>query len=245
MAPWWAQPPVLEAHGRFTVVREDLVPGGSKVRFLPGLAAGAGELVFGSPFCGGAQVALATWGAREGTVITIFTAKRKELHLRQRQARQLGARIVMVPYGYMSHVQAKARAYAASCGARMLPLGFDLPVVGSALTAHARGVAAAAGPVDEVWCATGSGLLARCLGHAFPDASVFGVVVGLRSRNGAQALPANVELLDAPYRFEQAGRAKAPFPIDDNYERKAWELCQARSRGRVLFWNVLGPSLAQ
>ena len=50
-------PAVLEKHGRITVVRDDLLEGGSKLRFLPFLVQGAEEVVFGAPFCGGAPLA--------------------------------------------------------------------------------------------------------------------------------------------------------------------------------------------
>lgn len=97
--------------------------------------------------------------------------------------------------------------------------------------------------MDEVWCATGSGMLARCLAHAFPEARVKGVVVGLRSRNGAQNFPSNVELIEAPYEFAEPCKSRAPFPSCLNYDTKAWEAMMAMSRarrGRVLFWNVVG-----
>jgi hypothetical protein len=73
-----------------------------------------------------------------------------------------------------------------------------------------RGVRDVVGPMDEVWCATGSGMLARCLANAFPEAQINGVVVGLKSRNQAQDFPANVRLFEAPYDF--AERVPQPPP---------------------------------
>jgi hypothetical protein len=110
----------------FFVVREDLVAGGSKIRFLPHIVGDAKEIVFGGPFCGGAPYALAVWGARMGAKITLFYAKRNELHWRQEAAFRLGAQIYQVPAGRMSVVQHRARKYAADHGALFLPLGFDL-----------------------------------------------------------------------------------------------------------------------
>ena len=32
---WLEIPPVIEQHGRFNILRDDLIDGGSKIRFLP------------------------------------------------------------------------------------------------------------------------------------------------------------------------------------------------------------------
>lgn len=235
-------PPVIEEHEGVLVVREDLVAGGSKIRFLPHIVGDAKEIVFGGPFCGGAPYALAVWGARMGAKVTLFYAKRSELHWRQKAAFRLGSDIYQVPAGRIAVVQHRARTYAADHGALFLPLGFDLKHATDPFEAVMRDVRQAVGAVDEVWCATGSGMLARCLAHAFPDAKIKGVIVGLKSRNQAQDFPPNVELLEAPYDFAERCRTEAPFPCCRNYDAKAWEMLKAHSRGRALFWSVLGDT---
>ena len=96
------------------------------------------------------------------------------------------------------------------------------------------------GKVDQAWCATGSGMLARCLGAAFDPIPVFGVRVGLNSRSGKQVFSGNVTLLDSGYEFAKETRVSAPFDSCGNYDRKAWELASKRGKGKVLFWNVMG-----
>lgn len=240
MKPWWQADPIIEQHGEVLVVREDLVEGGSKIRFLPYLVKDAKEIVYGSPFCGGAAVALSIWGKKTGTKVTLFYAKRKDFHRRQRMAFENGAQIFQVPFGYMTNVQAKARAYAGDHSALMLPLGFDIPEARDRFVEIMRGVREKVGPLDEVWCATGSGFLAKCLGLAFPEAKVHGVVVGLKSKNEKQEFTPNVILHEAAYEFQDECRFPAPFPSCPNYDRKGWELCQKLGKGRRLFWNVLG-----
>lgn len=239
---WHSRPAVLQRFApQITVVRDDLLDeGGSKLRFLPFLTMGADELVFGGPFCGGAPLALARLGRESGQRVTLFYAKRKLLHRRQERALALGARLAFVAPGYMTNVQAKARAYAASVGALFLPLGFDLPAAEEPFVEAMRAVRGQTGDPDQVWCSCGSGMLARCLARAFPNSAVIAVAVGLKSRHGAQEMPANVSIRPSGYRFEQEARGNAPFPCCPNYDRKAWELCVRESRGRVLFWNVAG-----
>lgn len=233
-------PVVTKRYGEILVARDDLIEGGSKLRFLPLITGGAKEIVYGSPFCGGAQLALACMGRVTGQKITIFAAKRAQLHRRQIAALDHGAEFLMLSPGYMTQVQAKAKAYAEKTGAMMLPLGFDVP---EAIEPFVKRLKEFAGTLPdrptEVWCATGSGFLAKCLGRAFPDSQVIGVAVGLRSKHEAQAMPANVKLVPHPLDFAAELKETAPFPSCPNYDRKAWSLCQSQGKGRRLFWNVM------
>jgi len=236
-----APPPVIEQFGRISVVRDDLLEGGSKTRFLPVLLGDAKEIVFGGPFCGGAPWALSVIAPKMGKKATLFYGKRSRArwHWRQLAAQKNGANIIEVDPGYMTNVQAKARAYAAAAGALFLPLGFDVPAAEAAFISAINQAAAIYGEKpDQVWCATGSGMLARCLAKAFPASKIFGVAVGLQSRWKEQRFPDNVTILPCAYKFEQQTPAYSPFPCCRNYDRKAWELCAMKSKGRVLFWNV-------
>jgi hypothetical protein len=141
----------------------------------------------------------------------------------------------------MTNVQAKARAYAASHGALFLPLGFDVPQAEAPMAEAIDAVRRRMGTPAEVWCAAGSGMLARNLARGFPSAAIRAVGVGLRSRHDAQPFPSNVTLIEAPLPFAKETRAQAPFPCCPNYDRKAWDICARTPRaGRALFWNVLG-----
>lgn len=238
---WYEAEPVVEQHGRFKVVREDLLEGGSKTRFLPFIIGDAKELVFGGPFCGGAPLALSVVGKNLGRKVTLFYAKRGELHPRQKMAVRNGATLYQVPMGFMTNVQAKARAYCAQSGAKMLPLGFDLPEAQEPFVRIMEGVRRRIGSPAQIWCASGSGMLARCLAIAFPSSEVHGVAVGLASRWKKQTMPPNVFVHEAALKFEQECKAPAPFPCCPNYDRKAWEFAQREAKGAsLLFWNVLG-----
>jgi hypothetical protein len=229
-----AAPPVVEEHAGVLVVRDDLYPGGTKARFLPLLTDGAAEAVYAGPAEGGAAVSLATV---LGPRATLFYAARAELHPRQAQAQALGARLELVRPGYLSVVRARARAYCAATGALALPWGLDVPEAVDALAAVAGRVRAAVGPVAQVWCAAGSGVLTRGLAAGFPEAAVIAVQVGhaldARQRGRASVLPAGLP-------FGRRCPEAPPFPSDPHYDAKAWALAVRGHRGRALFWNVLG-----
>jgi threonine dehydratase len=174
---------------------------------------------------------------RLGKRATIFVAKRKDPHARSLMAKRLGAQVLQVSPGYLTVVHKRAESYAQDFGARLAPFGFDTPEATVAIAEAARLTDLAP---DEVWCAAGSGVLARGLAKAFPQAARFAVQIG-RDISGAEAGGATV--IKHPLEFGQACRAAVPFPSDPHYDAKAWEICQARhGAGTVLFWNVTGPA---
>jgi hypothetical protein len=221
--------PIIEQHGAIYVVRDDLIPGGTKRRILPRLLVGADEFVYASPAYGYAQVALAYACAAQGRQATIFTAKRKELHPRTLEARKRGAKIVMVPTGYLSNVQSKARAYCEASGAALLPFGLDTPAFIDALAGVASSV-----PMQpaEVWTVAGSGVLSRALQIAWSDAAFHAVQVGKTPSIG------RARLWVAPEQFEDDARIKPPFPSCSNYDAKAWRASERNATPGALFWNV-------
>jgi 1-aminocyclopropane-1-carboxylate deaminase/D-cysteine desulfhydrase-like pyridoxal-dependent ACC family enzyme len=229
-------PQVIE-HDGVLVVRDDLFPGGTKARFLPVLFDGADEVVYASPAEGGAQTALATVAAQLGKRATIFVAKRANPHPRALMAKRLGAKVMQVSPGYLSTVQARAREYAKKASAKLAPFGIDLPEAIEAIAAAARSIEI---EPDEVWCASGSGVLARGLAAAWPKARRHVVQVG-RALSPDEVAGASIHVYPAP--FGREPRSKPPFPSDPHYDAKAWEQCAARKGpGRVLFWNVAGPA---
>lgn len=224
-------------HGPVLVVRDDLFEGGTKARYVRCLFSGADEVVYASPAQGGAQVALATVARQLGKRATIFVAARKKPHPRVIQAKQQGARVFQVRPGYLAVVEARARDYCKATGASLAPFGFDIPEAEETIASVA--VAAAVGhPVNEVWCAYGSGTLLRGLHKAFPEAQFFAVAVG---RDPDQRDKDIATIRRYPMPFEWQCKADCPFPSDACYDRKAWQYCAERSTPGRLFWNVAGP----
>ncbi len=231
-------PQVIQHNGVY-VVRDDLFPGGTKARFIPSLVTGVDEIVYASPAQGGAQTALATVAAQLGKRATIFVAKRKRKnwHERTLTVKRLGAKIVQVSPGHPNVVQARARDYCHQSGALLLPFGMDTPMAVKEIAAAARSMGI---QPDEVWCAAGSGVLARGLAQAWPNARRYVVQVG-RPLVSADVAGATIHIYPKP--FKRAIKNLPPFPSDPHYDAKAWELClDQKGPGLVLFWNVTGPA---
>lgn len=221
--------PVIEEIEGITVVRDDLIAGGTKIRAIEALMNGKQEYVYASPASGYAQIALAIGCAAKGRQATVFTAKRKEMHRRTLQAKEAGAKIVQVPCGYLTNVQAKARAYAELVGACLLPFGFDSEEIRDALAAVAKRL-----PIKpkEVWTVAGSGTLSRALQATWPQAIFYAVRIGREPNVGC------AKILEAPEAFDVDAKRPPPFPSCSNYDAKAWRFIKQYASPGALFWNV-------
>lgn len=152
-------------------------------------------------------------------------------------AKRLGATIMQVSPGYLSTVQARAREYSRQVGVRLAPFGIDVPEAIEAIAAAACSIGI---EPDEVWCASGSGVLARGLAKAWPSARRHVVQVG-RSLSTDEVTGATIYVYPLP--FGRDAKSEPPFPSDPHYDAKAWEVCAARKgTNRVVFWNVAGPA---
>lgn len=229
---WFPDPPTLTEHEGIVVVRDDLLPGGTKARVLPGVldAIGAGgEVVYASPVYGYAQVALGHAARLTHRQATVFVARRAVPHPRTLEAASAGAKIVAVDHGYMSVLRARARDYAEAVGATLLPFGLDVPEMGDALAQVARELPFVP---EQVWATAGSGTLSRALQAAWPAADHHAVRVGAEPNVG------QARLWTAPEVFERPARTLPPFPSCDNYDAKAWQFLTTQAAPGALFWNV-------
>lgn len=222
--------PVLELHDELWVVRDDLLPGGTKRRFLTPLFARwpEAEFVYAGPVAGYAQTALGWAAADTGKRATLFVAARARPHPLTLEAIRLGVSVVECRPGYLSVVSARARKYAADVGARMLPLGFDCPDV---IDEAARVLAGLRDPF-EVWCAAGSGVLSRALQRAYPGAVHHAVRVGRPPDVGG------ARLWTAPEAFEGRAQVMPPYPSAPTYDAKLWRFAHAHAVPGALVWNV-------
>lgn len=237
--------PVTEQYGNVTVVRDDLVPGGTKARFVEALFTGFDEVVYASPTQGGAQTALALAARKLGKILTLFVAASEHKHPRVLLSQQLGARIVEVKLGFLSNVQAKARRYTddqtflRARRVRNLEFGFGSREVIASIAEVGRQI-----PRPEMlWCAAGSGTLARGLAAAWPDVPRFVVQVGHRL-TPHEAGHGTVVVFPRPYSHQHP--KEPPFPSDPTYERKAyWTMLEHIGDAQASFWNTASSAVEE
>lgn len=227
-----SEDPILQKFGNIDVVRDDLLPGGSKSRFLRKLMElPYTQFVYASPTYGGAQVALAMACKEAGKTAVIISPDREELHARTDDARREGALVFQQP-GSLEELDEVAAHYAKVNKAFHVPLGCHSPLASHAITEAAERVKADNGVYDEVWCVAGSGTVIQALQASGLGKEYHAVAIG-----EAPELP-GVQVVQSPLDEEAEATEKPPFPSCPTYDAKAWEFVKDRP-GKVLFWNVM------
>lgn len=213
---------------RMRIVRDDLLPGGTKVRALVVMMEPGGAYAYAGPAEGYAQIALGRTAALIGARGVAFVAARARRHRNTVSAAAFGAEIVEIRPGYLTVVKARARRYCAEHGVTLLPFGLDSLVAQRAIQDAASRIPAP----EEVWCVAGSGTLSRALAAAWPGATIHAVRVGMVPEVGSAML------YRAPEEFADDAKIAPPFPSSANYDAKAWRFIEQRATDGALFWNV-------
>ena len=236
----WKDPnpdPVIEEHKGFLIVRDDLLGGGSKVRFADYLITSNPEVeewVYGSsPATGYAQISLSCLCRKYGKKSVIFMADRsvEKRHPYQLQAIDEGAIMHWIPNGMLSVTEKRARDYVSDSptSRRLLPIGFDHPSVLASVVRVAQSMDV---KPSEVWTVGSSGTLTRGLQRAWPDAEFHCVRVGHSGEYG------KAKIYKSTYAFNKATKVLPPFPSAPTYDAKAWEFMLEHASPGALFWNV-------
>jgi hypothetical protein len=240
----WHDPnpkPIVEKYDGIYVVRDDLLEGGSKVRYMDYLIRNIPqhEIVFGgSSAFGNSQVALPIIAGKYGKVATLFQAKRK-VHLpNQVKAIKHGALLKPVVMGMLTVTLKRARDYVAEDTELRYNLPFDFdqePSINESMKILCdEGIDI---KPTEIWSVGASGTCNRALQFAFPDLPVHTVQVGhkLEEKDIGRA-----KLHISEYKFSKGVKDedKPPFPSSPEYDAKAWKFCKEHAKEGALFWNV-------
>jgi hypothetical protein len=244
------------AGGTIHVVRDDVLAGGTKQRaMIPWLldlrSAGVRELVYASPFCGFAQVALAASCRAIGLGCRVFAERDGSRegyapHELTALAASYGASTEIVPT--LAHAERAAVAHArAGEHRRKLPLGFDDEGFRRHLrraleeqwqTLERRGVAP-----RRVWLPVGSGTLATVFRSLLaPEVELACVDVRVLPADDVRltrlATVASVRWYSAPELFHERAASPPPIPSNRWYDAKLWRLLDHHARAGDLWWNV-------
>ena len=227
----------LEKHNRITVLRDDLLTGGTKSILMPSMIGDADEYVYASPVYGGFQIALSAYCQKVGKKATIFCAKRKVKHDNTLECIKYGATIKEIPYGYLTVIEKHARDYCKETGAEKLVFGAKSKQNINLIGLRMLDVIERLGrEPKEIWCVIGSGTLVEGILKGTHNAKVYGVQVGAEYKKEHDRLT----VLKYHKGFDKVSKHKAPFKSVPNYDLKAFEYCEKHKvSDDVLFWNVL------
>ena len=229
----------IEVHNGVHVLRDDLLPGGTKSVFLDKILDPEKSVyVYASPVYGAMQIALARYAKSIGKEAAIFCANRKEPHENSLEAKRSGATVYQAPFGYLNNCQAKAKEFAKSNNGQYIEFGANYPVAIDAIAYRMKSITEQLGyEPDQIFCAVGSGTLIKGIIAGTQQAEIIGIQVGAEVKD---QLSTRARLVKYPKSFEEVSKIRAPFPSCRNYDLKAWEYClKIKKEGqRVLFWNV-------
>lgn len=230
----------IEQHKGVHVLRDDLLPGGTKSIFLPKILDPVNYYyVYASPVYGGMQIALAKYAGSVNRQAVIFCAKRTFPHPNTIKCIEGGAMVMQVKGGYLSTCQRKAADFVSmNANSQLVRFGADYPEAIDAIAERMRQVSVSIGQEpDHIYCAVGSGTLLRGIIKGTTAARITGVLVGKELTIQQND---RVSIVHYPKPFEKEANFTAPFPSCPNYDLKAWEVCMGdRKEGMTLFWNVL------
>jgi len=228
----------IEEHFGIKILRDDKLIGGTKSRFLTKLLDSSKEgYVYASPVYGGFQIALTDICKKINKKAVIFCAKRKEPHINSLKVKQLGGRVLQIPYGYLSNIQSKAKKFANDHNYQLLEFGAKNPTAINEIAKTTKNIINILGKEpQEIWCAVGSGTLVEGILKGSVNAKILGVQIGKEYNNKHPRLT----ILKYHKPFEKISNFKAPFQSCQNYDLKALEYCiKFKKSKEVLFWNVL------
>ena len=242
-----------------TVVRDDLLCGGTKSRVLypylidSGLAEDYFDYVYVSPWYGGAQIALAWtcallqqnlqqhyqatlfYPAPEGLEGVEVEPDDSRIPPYTRVALSYGAQVFFVSPG--TEYQA-AQDYIKTHHAYLLPSGFNTPYVSNLITDLASNLIPYLGRFDECWSAVGSGTLIRSLEKSKIADKYYGVCVFQECHNIGLAQPIFPEIT-----FEETYPSSLwpPFSSALHYDAKVWPflIFNSTRERKILYWNVM------
>ena len=238
-------PITIEKHNRFHILRDDLLPGGTKsiiADHIIQLNNDKNKFVYASPVYGGFQIALSHYCKLHNKKSIIFSAEHKKQHSNTKRCRQLGAYVVDVSPGYLSVVTHRAKQYVKdNDDACYINFGaYDSTHI-KLIAERTRQVIESLGcEPTQIWCAVGSGTLVQGILEGTTTAHICGVQVGKSVTITHPRL--TIFNYDKPFHYETT--YPTPFPSMPNYDRKAFEIMNICLRGspegNILFWNVMG-----
>jgi len=215
-----------------SVLRDDLVKGGTKRRALEILLKGlnADRLFYAGTIMGHGALALACACEDQGKQAEIFISGTED----DPAIRKLRATNAMLHLCAPAPIASLFEQIKESAnGGVVLPPGFDMPEFENAMAYALSGFPAKDYP--EIWTTAVSGTLTRALHRAFPDTPLKTVKVVRTSG----PLPSTA-IYDAPEKYHQAAKNPPPYPACPFTDAKLWQFALRDARPDALIWNTAG-----
>jgi len=226
--------PVVIQHEGVSVVRDDLIVG-TKTRAGDLLAAKteSDTLVYCQPRTGLAGVSMLDVAKHHNKKIVLFMPSSKRVSLHQACCIEQGATPIFKRIAAMPNLNIMAKQWAMDNKHSFIPLGLKHELA-------TAGIIYAASKIpepEEVWVAISTGVLARALQIAWPNAKFNCVAV---ARNLKEGELGRASVISEPLEFQVTEKKEnlPPFPTVATYDGKVWKYVPKNTGRNVLMWNV-------
>ena len=227
--------PQVHVHDGISVIRDDLLVGGTKVRAAAHLLSQIDEdtVVYVVPRKGLAGVALIEAAKMHGKRVVFFmpssrTASDIQAWCYERAADTHFHRIAAMP-----NLNRIAKQWAEDNGAFFVPLGLNHELGTAALVRTAYNMEQAGYAPEHMYVATSTGVLIRAMQIGMPNTTFTAVAVARNLQQGEKG-PASFIPEKRPFLQDEAKEHQPPYPSVANYDAKVWKYAMPGS----CIWNV-------
>lgn len=227
-------PPQVVEHDGVLVVRDDLIVG-TKARAVDLLALRIQNktIVYCQPRVGLAGVSLCSVAKEHNKEVVLFMPSSGKISLHQACCIERGARAIFERIAAMPNLNLYAKQWAQNNNAYFVPLGLRHELATAAII-HA---ACQIPEPDEVYVAISTGVLARALQIAWPNAQ-FTCIAVARNLKAGELGRAQVISEPLPFSSPEKPENMPPFPTVATYDAKVWKTINKDGKKRRLMWNV-------
>jgi len=222
------------------VVRDDMVPGGTKQRAIDVFFKGNGEeYIYAGPATGYAQVALAQAGKKHNEKVTVFLSARNIETQATKKARSLGAKIIYTKTQMkLKDLKEAAAKYAKRKNNRvLLPFGLENSEFVKRLVTCIKEAWGRKKKPQRMWLVAGSATLLKALHEIFPECHFLVVQVGKKIwPDQLEGIKHNLYI--SPERFSDDAEIQPPYPTVKSYDAKLWRFVLKNAKDGDFVWNV-------
>jgi hypothetical protein len=247
-------PVIIQEIENFNVIRDDLLPGGTKQRAIipflkEKLREGFTEIAYAGPAQGVAQAALGTAAKiLNFSAHMFFSGRRGPIsHFTE----EIGVHMHPIA-GPLKECQETAIKWAAADKKRfLLPFGLrdenfqnmlvaalkqSFPILPENFSGRSENISQG---IAHMWVVGGSAVLLNCLYSVFPTTFFHVIQVG-RAITMDMIDPARTQIFVHPEKFNMPANLMPPYNSVDNYDAKVWFYAKKYGRPGDFIWNVAG-----
>jgi hypothetical protein len=227
----------IEKFNDFNVIRDDILPGGTKTRGAYNLIKNLKEknIYYAGPSQGVAQVALGVLCKEFGkNAFMVYSSNYTEMSAR---AEKYGVKLIKSGRNLVKTQELAKKIVEAKKNSFLLPFGLDSIEFNYYLICALKSVVKI--EPKRLWLVAGSATLLHCLYFVFPTTYFMVVSVG-KKIYWDNIDPSRTRIFKSSYEFSEPTTLLPPYNSVSTYDAKIWEFVLKHGGKNDYIWNVAG-----